>query len=165
MTPLPLRLTTMSRFRRTTLRLPMQTSSRLSSIRGASGILHFERNRQDVVFVTKCGLTWVSWAGGAGHPVWAHPGGKLPRHQGESQLTRHQGRIQLPQHQGRIQLPRIKVRSNYPHIKVLLIRHNHLHIVQLVVGKLGPRAKLALNCRCKDANLIERSYYTRAFVW
>ena len=57
MTPLPLRLTTLSRFRRTTLRLPMQTSSRLSSIRGASGILHFERNRQDVVFVTKCGLT------------------------------------------------------------------------------------------------------------
>ena len=89
MTPLPLRLTTMSRFRRTTLRLPMQTSSRLSSIRGASGILHFERNRQDVVFVTKCGLTWVSWAGGAGHPVWAHPGGELPRHKGEKQLFSH----------------------------------------------------------------------------
>ena len=37
----------------------------------------------------ECCLTWVSYPGGAGDPVWAHPGLQLSRHQGRHLLYLH----------------------------------------------------------------------------
>ena len=110
--PLLRRRTTRLRRRRTTSLPRTPTSSRLKVFHKLCNFLLFTNFSPTLVVVLiqpksesgmwrkvkniknhwgwiECGLTWVSYPGGAGDPVWAHPGLQLSRHQGRHLLYLH----------------------------------------------------------------------------